>query len=464
LWFDPASRELLQRIWKLTWPIVASNLLDLAVTLIELRLVRPFGPAATAAIGVSRPVILLLEAMALAVTSGVIALVSQGVGARSGRPAGKTPRPQVEPDEVVRHSVALVLLMSLPTTLVGYGLSGPLLAALQVSAPTRLLGEPYLRVYFLGVASSWGYLVGTALFRGAGNVWTPLKIALVVSVGQIGLDYLLIYGAGPLPAFEVQGAALGAVIARSGGVALFLFLLLRGDEPLRLRRPASGWWPLDHMLLAYILRIGVPMALANVLRHGSRVVYLAIAGASTLHEALQAALGLALQIRLLGVLIALAFQTATATLVGQALGRREPAHAEETGRRSVQLLGLLMGVLTVVLTLCAEPIAAWFLSDPQAATLAAQAIRWFSLAQLFSNLSIGLQGALMGAGDTLPAMHYTLIGEWGVMLPAAYLFVRLDYVPDGLLASWVLAPMLTLFLMQRRFRGGRWKTLPKILD
>jgi Na+-driven multidrug efflux pump len=86
-------------------------------------------------------------------------------------------------------------------------------------------------------------------------------------------------------------------------------------------------------------------------------------------------------------------------------------------------------------------------------------LRWFAVAQFFSTLSIGLQGALMGAGDTLPALRYTLLSEWGVMLPLAGAALAAGWVPDGPLAAWTLAPALTLVLMRRRFNGGKWKAL-----
>ena len=58
---------------------------------------------------------------------------------------------------------------------------------------------------------------------------------------------------------------------------------------------------------------------------------------------------------------------------------------------------------------------------------------------------------------TRPALRYTLVSEWCLMLPVSYCLVVMGLVPDGLLAAWVLAPALTLVLMQRRFRSGRWK-------
>jgi putative MATE family efflux protein len=287
-----------------------------------------------------------------------------------------------------------------------------------------------------------------------------LKLALGVGLFQVALNYLFIYGAGPVPAFGVRGAALGAVSARACGTLAFLFLLLRGTGELRLRWTSFPGF--DGKLIGSLLRVGVPMALANLVRHGSRVVFLALAGRSALGVSLQAAVGVALQVRLLGVLVALAFQTAGATLVGQAIGRDDYHQAEMLGRRGVRLLGLLMGVLAGILIALADPLAGLFLNAPEAAGLQARVLRWFAVAQFFSALSIGMQGALMGAGDTLPAMRYTLVSEWCLMLPLSYLLVVTGWVPDGLLAAWVLAPALTWALMRRRFRGGRWKT--KILD
>src|SRR5262249_61895284 len=129
-----------------------------------------------------------------------------GVATQTHQPQSSTRQSSI--DAVARQSVGLVLLIGLPAGVVGYWLSEPLLVCLQARAETRAYGTPYLRVYFAGLLFTWGGLVGAALFRGAGDVWTPLKLALGVALIQVALDYLFIYGAGPLPAFEVQGAAM----------------------------------------------------------------------------------------------------------------------------------------------------------------------------------------------------------------------------------------------------------------
>jgi putative MATE family efflux protein len=443
-------RSLFRRIWALTWPMVLYNALEMTVGLVDLLMVRSFGPSATAAVGVCRQVTFLVEGSVVVITAGALTLVSQGVGARS----------QDRVDEVVRGSVLLLFLLGVPVTLTGYLLSRPLLVGLHVSAETMVHGEPYLRVYFLGLVFLWGNLIGTALFRGSGDPWTPLALAVGVNLLNVVLNYVFIFGMGPIPALHVPGAALATVVARACGSLAMLVLLVRGSGAVRLRPAGAAWWKFDRGLIGRMVRIGLPLALAALLRNGSRVVFLAIVGASTLGMSFQAAVGIGFQVRLLSILPALAFQAAAAALVGQAIGRGDYQEAEALGKRSVQLLAVLMVLVVGGILVLAGPLAALLVDSPEAIALGTTVLRWFAVAQLFSALSIGTQGVLMGAGDTGPALRYTLVSQWVLMLPLAWVLLRVaGWVPGGPLAAWTLAPMLSFVLMQRRFRSGHWKSL-----
>lgn len=459
----PTNQELFQRIWSLSWPIVVYHVLEMTVGFVDFLMVRPFGPEATAAMGLSRQVTFLVEGAAIAIATGVITLVSQGVGARGIPGSGLRGIDQV--NSVVRQSVYLVLILGLPTALVGYWLSRPLLLGMHADAGTLAYGTPYLRVYFSGIVFLWGNVVGAAIFRGQGDVKTPLKLALGINLLNVVANYIFIFGAGPVPAFEVQGAAIGTVLARACAALLYLGLLLRGTGLARLQvdqdamHPNRNRWGFDLQMIARILRIGVPMALAGLLRNGSRLVFLAIVGVTSLGVSFHAAIGIGLQVRLLSVLPAVAFQVATATLVGQAIGRGDYREAEALGNRSFQLLALIMVVVVLLIIVFAGPLAGWLIDSPEAAELGATVLRWFAVAQLFSALSIGTQGALMGAGDTAPTLRYTLVSQWLVMLPLAYVLLYAGWVPGGPLLAWTVAPALSLLLTQRRWRGGRWKAV-----
>ena len=445
---ESTDRGSYRRIWALAWPTLVYSVLELSLGVADFLMVRGLGSEATAAIGLNRQITFLLESAALAVATGVITLVSQGVGAGN--------REQV--DGAVRQSFRLVVLLGVPTTLAGYVASRPLLVALQASPETLSHGVPYLHIYFLGTLFLWASLVAAAVFRGTGDTRTPMKLAAGVSVLNIGLNYLFVFGAGAIPAYGVAGAAIGTVAARAAGATIYLVLLVRGTPHAGLRLLPLG--VVDWGLVRRILRIGWPPALAAIARNGARVVYLALLGVVPLGASLHAAVGVGLQVRLVSVLPALAFQVAAATLVGQAVGARRYDLAQSVGQRTVFLLALIMAGVVALTFLLADPIATLFIADPDVAALGATVLRWFAVAQFFSSLSIGTQGALTGAGDTKPIFRYTVVTQWGVLLAlTASLLILAGWAPEGALLAWVAAPVLQLALMQRLFRSGRWRSL-----
>ncbi len=449
---DSTDFALFRRIWELSWPIVIYNVLELTIGIVDFLMVRPFGPSATAALGMSRQVTFLVEGVAVAISAGVIPLVSQAIGAQRSE--------QVR--NVVRQSSYLVFLLAVPTAFLGIFFAPSILASMSAGDETLTYGVSYLRIYFAGIVFLWGNLIGTAIFRGAGDVWTPLKLALGVNLLNVVLDYLFIFGASPLPPLGVPGAAAAMVVARACGALAYVAILIHGTNylPKHLAGcglPTENRW--DWSQMGRVLRIGTPMALAGLLRNGSRIAFMAIVGSGAMALTMHATAGVGLQLRLIGVLPALAFQVATATLVGQAIGRGDLKEAEALWRRSALLLGTIVAVISSVMIILAKPLAELFIASSVTTDLSAKVLRRFTVAQFFSALSIGLQGALMGAGDTAPALRYTILGQWIVMIPLAYLLMTVPgWDLDGPLFAWALAPVITLVLTWWRLRSGRWKT------
>lgn len=444
------NRELIRRVWNLSWPTVLFGALEACLGLADLLMVRALGAEATAAVGVCRQVTFLIDSVVVAFTTGVIAVVSQAVGANRWDTVG----------QVLRQSGLLLVLVALPLGLLGALASGKLLVALHADAPTIAHGAPYLQVYFLGIVFAWAGVVGAAFFRSLGDALTPLKLAAAVACLNVPLNYLFIHGQGALPAFGVEGAALGTVAARICGAIVYFVLLTRR---VRSRASKNGPGPIrwfDRQLIGRILRIGTPMALAGLVRNGSRLVFLAIIGAGAMGMTLHAAVGVGLQVRLLSVLPALAFQVATAALVGQAIGRGDFDEARRIGRRSVELLSGLMLVIVAGLMVWAEPLARLLVDDEAVVATAATVLRWFAAAQFLSSLNITVQGALVGAGDTLPNLRYTFLTQWMVMLPLTLVTSTFAvWQLHGPLLAWTVAPAILLVLLTRRFRSEKWRTL-----
>jgi len=439
------DREIAGRIWNLSWPTILFSALEASLGLADLLMVRSLGPEATAAVGICRQITFLVNSVALALASGVIAIVSQAVGANRWDTVG----------QVMRQSFLLVVLAALPVGILGALVSGGLLAALNADGPTIAHATPYLQVCLMGTVFTWSCVVGAAFFRSLGDALSPLKLAVAIACINVPLNYCFIHGLGPLPALGVEGAAIGTIAATiCGAIGYFLLLSRQVESRPEMNRLTGAVFSFDRPLLSRILRIGTPMALAGLVRNGSRLVFLMIVGAGAMGMTLHAAVGVGLHMRLFSVLPALAFQVATAALVGQAIGRSEFDEARRLGRRSVQLLAVIMTAVVAAIIVFAGPIAQLLVKEENVASVTVTVLRWFAVAQFFSSLDITLQGALLGAGDTLPNLRYTIITQWLVMLPLTLLAsATVDWQLHGAMFAWTVAPSILLVLLARRFRG-----------
>jgi len=439
---------LYKKILLLALPTVAYNIIEMGLGLTDLFMVQSFGTAATAALGVNRQVTFLFEAAILALSIGVVGLVSQNLAKKD----------LDKVNDLVAQGLLTITALATGLGIAGYFLAPAVLALLKTTPETTLFAVDYLKIYSLSLTFLGLNAVSAAIFRAAKNPWLPLKIAIAMAIINVPLNYGFIHGQFGFPDLGVKGAAVGTLLVRVAGSAAFVLLLLRKNHatpllPSRIIR-------IETDTVNRIFRVGTPIAIAGVMRNSARVVFLTVVGFSVYGVSMHAAVGLGLQIRLFSVLPALAFQVALATLVGDAIGRGKFDEADATGRYGVYLLGAIMGVVCIATILLAGPISRAFIEDSDGAVLGAKVLRWFSVGQFFSCLAIGVQGALSGAGDTKPIARVTFITQWLILVPLAYvLLVPFNLDPSGPLIAWAVSPVLTFAFLYARFLGGKWKSL-----
>jgi multidrug resistance protein, MATE family len=438
---DAVHREVL----RLALPATGEQLLGMMIGIVDTFLVGHLGAASLAAVGLANQWVFLAYTLLSAIGTGSTALIARFTGAR-------------EPDlanSVLRQSVLVALLVGLSCTALGTLLARPAVLLLGAQAEVVDLSTTYLTT----VAATLGFAtllyLGNACLRGAGDTRTPLYVMVVVNVINIVVAWTLINGSFGLPRLGVWGSALGAASGQVAGGSIVLWLLLRGRSGIKLSR--SGLGP-DWTMIRRILRVGMPTGVEQLLFRIGNMAYVRIL--ASLGIAAYAANQVAINGWSLSFMPGFGFAVAATTLVGQALGAREPHAAERKGYVAFGMGAALMAVIGVGMILFPEQIMGFFTDDQEVIRLGATPLQVMGLVQPMLAASMIFAGALRGAGDTRWPMIVTGGCIWLVRLPLAYLFAIV--FGWGLLGAWI-AMSMDLILRGSfnywRFRLGGWKSI-----
>jgi putative MATE family efflux protein len=411
-------------LFVLAMPVLAEQLLNTFVGLFDTYLAGRISADATEAIGLSAYVGWLVSMIVMLVGTGTTALVSRHEGAGEHGKANL----------FANQSMTLAAMLGLFLFVLVYTLAPWFAWYCRMGGEAYRITVNYLRVDAVGHMFMSLTLVGCAALRGVGNMRTPMYLFAIINTVNVIASFTLVYGLGPFPALGVQGIVGGTVTARVLGAFLILLLLAQGSAGLKLCR---GELPLAWGRAWRILRIGLPAAADGATMWTGHFIFLAIItnlADDPLRQAYFAAHIIAVRVEAFTYLPAVAWGSATATMIGQALGARNPARAKRTGHEGVLQCGLLSLVITVLFFLGASFVYEQMSLDPQVRAEGTGPFRILALFQPLLVTSIVYIHGLRGAGDTRFPLLITLVGIL-IRLSAGSIFGLVLH--GGLLGAWM---------------------------
>jgi putative MATE family efflux protein len=397
--------------------------------------------------------------VAIAVSSGTISLVSRYKGA--GDDAGA--------DFVVKQSLWFAVPVSLLLTAVAWVHAETLLGVLTDEPAVIRHGSTYLSIVMLGLGFRFWTLIAGRGLQGCGDTVTPMYVSAAVTVLNIILNAVLIFGLGPAPPLGIAGAALGTVLANAVGAAVFVPIYLSGRFPVRVRLGGKQW---DTGVAIEILRVGTPLAGRRLVATVGRFPFLYMLG--ILGTPVVAAFAIGRQVVQLAMIPGWGYATSASALVGQALGGGQETEAAAYGWGTVRVAVASQVLIAALFAILAQPIATLF--GTEAATLTVWFIWMFALSVAGSSVTQALEGSLRGAGDTTWPLIGTALGTGlrlvvtALALPAGVVLVSVGGVPlaPGLglgIAAVLLAVLGDLYSRAAvnaiRFRSGRWRAVAR---
>jgi Na+-driven multidrug efflux pump len=221
--------------------------------------------------------------------------------------------------------------------------------------------------------------------------------------------------------------------------------------------PGTSYRP-NLALVRRILRIGIPSAVEGFLRNGSSLIYVKFVALTTFSTEAVAAFSIGRQIERVLHHTSLSFGTAATTLVGQSLGGKNPEEADRRGWTTLLVAVLTTLIVGLPTVLFARSIMAVFTDAPQVIQIGIFYLYAIVLAEPFMGAARVSAGALRGAGDNVPALIYTLISQWCIRLPVAWVLAFwAGYDTNGIWAALIVFSVIQGFLTVRKYAQGEWK-------
>ena len=143
---------------------------------------------------------------------------------------------------------------------------------------------------------------------------------------------------------------------------------------------------------------------------------------------------------------------------GANLGAQQVQRAVRSAWLASAAISVVMIAVTAAILLWAEGIVGLFNNEPGLVDMASTFLRIAAAGYLMMALTVVLQQALSGAGDTMPAMLISMMMIWVVQLPLAYFLPRLtDFGVYGVRWALVIGIFAGAVAYIVYFHIGRWK-------
>ena len=426
---------------RLAAPMVFGMASVVLFNVVDTWFVGQLGALELAAMSFTFPVVFIIMSISLGLSVGTAAVISRAIGAGD----------QQQVRRLTTHALALANVVVALFCLAGLLTIEPLFRAMGAGDDTLPLIRQYMVPWYIGVGFLVIPMVGNGAIRATGDTKTPSYLMIFSVVLNIALDPLLIFGLGPVPRLELQGAAVATVIARSLTLVAALWILGVRERMLELRlpRPAVLWdsW-------RRLLHIGLPASGAKLLVPLSAGVLTRVVAEHGPNAV--AAFGVGQRMESLVLIGVGALGAAATPLVGQNYGAGNCGRVREATIFGVKAALIWGAAVALLLALVAGPVARAFNAQDEVVALA-KSYMWIVPA------GYGVYGAALLIIEVLNAVNRPMqavaliaVRLFVLAIPMAWAGSILWGVPGifaGISAANVLVGLLAALLVVRLLRS-----------
>ena len=437
------SQSPLGSLPRLALPIIVQNFLTYGVAVADNLMVGRLGEEKISGLFFGNQVFALLQILLFGIECAVVILGSQYWGQRN--------LPRIR--EVLSIAVRL-----------GAG-CGLVAGALAVCAPRAVIGlmtdDPaiigpgaeYLRIAGFSYIFFGATQMLIAAMRSVESVRIGMFDAALALIVNVSLNYVLINGYYGFPRLEVRGAALGTLLTRGMELAMVLFFVLRLDRRLDFRPGGFRLWSPE--IFHDLCRYGWPLMAGQIVWAAN------IWGQTWIIGRLGAAVAAGVSLAGMANHIISNFVFGLASGVGITTGKligAESFAAVKCWAQQVQVIFIACGVLAGALVYASQDLLLeCYKLKPEAVDVARTLLIVTAVTVVGRCYQAPcLLGLVKSGGDTAFVFKNDTFFVFAVVLPSAYIALRLDAAPWVIYACLLSDQILKCFVAVWKINSFNW--------
>ena len=425
-------------------PMVLEMIMESVFAVVDIFWVAHLGTDAAATVGLTESLLTLIYALAIGLSIGATAMVARRIGEHN-------------PEGAARASVQAVAIAVIMSMIIAVGAApfAPQLLRLMGGSPWVIEhGSSFTRVMLAGNITVVMLFMVNAIFRGAGDAAIAMRTLWLANWINILLGPCLIFGLGPFPKLGIVGAAIATNTGRATGALYALVRLFSANGRFEITRNLVR---LEPAIMVRLLRLSGTATFQVFIGMASWIGLVRII--SSFGSDAVAGYTFGIRVILFALLPSWGMANAAATMVGQALGARNPARAERAVWQAGFYNMIFLGVIGLLFILFAPQIIWLYTADPNVARYGVDCLRTVAYGFLFYAYGMVLGQSFNGAGDTWTPTLINLFVFWLWEIPVAYFLSKtFNFGPHGVFLAITIAFSTVAVVSAILFKRGRWKT------
>ena len=434
------------RIAEFAIPMLIGNIAQQLYNTVDTIVVGKYvGDGAIAAVGGAAPVLNLMLALMIGLSTGVGILVSQYFGAKDREMLSAT----------IGNCTTLTAIGSVIIMIVGTALTSPLLRALDTpEGDIFRWSRDYLTVCFLGIVGTFYYNILSGVLRGMGDSVSALGFLLISATLNIGLDLLFV----AVFRMEVFGVALATVLSQGVSAICCYIKMLHMRDVFDIK--------LKYFRLTKItkdtLRLGIPSGLTQAIFSFAMLAVQRLT--NSFGDAVMAANVVVMRVDGFAMMPNFSFGQAMTMYTGQNVGAKKLDRLKSGTVQGTVMAVSVSAFFLMLIMIFGHGLMGLFTDTEALIDMSYGMMSILAVGYVAMAVTQSLAGVMRGAGDTMTPMWISLFTTVVLRVPVAYGLAAItksealplgDYrcIPFSLLISWIVGMIIHIIV----YLMGRWK-------